>query len=296
MSGFSLLLGLAVLLLLARWAIRRGLAAPRVREQRDPGDLGLEFCTVECPTENGRMLRGWFIPARKGASPTASATVLLHGWGGNAETMLPLAEPLHRTGHTVLLVDARCHGMSDGDTFASLPRFATDLERAIGWLRVQPGIDPRRIAAIGHSVGAGAALLVASRAQTLAAVVSIAAFAHPDAMMRRWLSWRHIPYWPFGWAILAYVQHVIGTRFECIAPVNTIRHVHCPVLLAHGTADATVPVEEAWQIYANRAHDKVELLLMQGSHDEYAEMDTGIDAMLAFLSRHLPAQGELHEG
>jgi dipeptidyl aminopeptidase/acylaminoacyl peptidase len=292
MIGVSLLLGFLGMLLLARWAIRRGLAAPRVAERRNPGDLGLAFRTVEFPTANRRTLRGWLIPA---PAENAPAIVLLHGWGGNAETMLPLAGPLHRAGHAVLLFDARCHGMSDGDTFVSLPRFAEDLEHALGWLRRQPGVDPQRIAAIGHSVGAGAALLVASRSPLLAAVVSIAAFAHPAAMMRRWLAWRRIPYWPVGWAILEYVQHVIGTRFEHIAPVNTIRAVRCPVLLAHGTEDATVPVAEAQQIYAKRAHERVELLLLQGSHDEYAEMDAGIDAVLAFLSRHLQTKGEAHE-
>ena len=286
MIGFGLLLGLVFLLLLARWAIRRGLAAPRVAERRDPGDLGLAFRHVEFPTANGRTLRGWFIPAD---SAPAAAVAVLHGWGGNAETMLPLAAPLHRQGRAVLLFDARCHGVSDGDGFASLPRFAEDLEHAIDWLRGQPGIDPQRIAAIGHSVGAGAALLTASRSSRLAAVVSIAAFAHPAAMMRRWLTWRRIPYRPIGWAILEYVQHVIGTRFERIAPVNTIRRVRCPVLLAHGTEDSTVPAEEARLIFANRAHDAVELLLLQGGHDEYAEMELGIGAMLDFLARRLPA-------
>lgn len=292
MIGVSLLLGFLGMLLLARWAIRRGLAAPRMAERSNPGDLSLPFRTVEFPTANRRTLRGWFIPAPAGPAP---AIVLLHGWGGNAETMLPLAGPLHDAGHAVLLFDARCHGMSDGDTFVSLPRFAEDLEHALGWLCCQPGVDPQRIAAIGHSVGAGAALLVASRSPLLAAVVSIAAFAHPDAMMRRWLAWRRIPYRPIGWAILEYVQHVIGTRFERIAPVNTIRTVRCPVLLAHGTEDTTVPVDEARQIYANRSHDRVGLLPMQGSHDEYAEMDVGIDAILAFLGRALTQKGKGHE-
>lgn len=301
MIGFGLPTGLVVaivaiaaiivLLLAARRAIRRGLAAPRVLEGRDPGDLGLAFRPVEFPTANGRTLRGWFVPATDADAP---AVAVLHGWGGNAETMLPLAGPLHRAGHALLFFDARCHGMSDADEFVSLPRFAEDLDRALDWLRRQPGIDPQRIAAIGHSVGAGAALLVASRSAALSAVVSIAAFAHPDAMMRRWLAWRRIPYWPIGWGILEYVQHVIGTRFERIAPVNTIRKVRCPVLLAHGTEDATVPVGEARQIHANRAHDRVELLLMQGSHDEYAEMDVGIDAILAFLRRALVNTGESH--
>lgn len=294
MIGFGLLAGLVfvVALLLARAAIRRGLAAPRVPESRDPGDLGLAFSTVEFPTANGRMLRGWFMPA---AAVNAPAIAVLHGWGGNAETMLPLAGPLHRAGHALLFFDARCHGMSDADEFVSLPRFAEDLEHALDWLRRQPGIDPQRIAAVGHSVGAGAALLVAARSAALAAVVSIAAFAHPDAMMRRWLAWRRIPYRPVGWAILEYVQYVIGTRFEHIAPVNTIRSVRCPVLLAHGTEDTTVPVDEARQICANRSHDRVELLLMQGSHDEYAEMDSGIDAIGAFLGRALGQTGERDE-
>ncbi len=294
MIGFGLLagLGFVVVLLLARVAIRRGLAAPRVPERRDPGDLGLAFSTVEFPTANGRTLRGWYVPAAAGH---ASAIVVLHGWGGNAETMLPLAGPLYRAGHALLFFDARCHGMSDADEFVSLPRFAEDLEHALDWLHRQPGIDPQCIAAVGHSVGAGAALLVASRSAALAAVVSIAAFAHPDAMMRRWLAWRRIPYWPVGWAVLAYVQHVIGTRFERIAPVNTIRSVRCPVLLAHGTEDTTVPVDEARQIYTNRSHDRVELLLMQGSHDEYAEMDIGIDAIGAFLGRALGQTGERDE-
>jgi dipeptidyl aminopeptidase/acylaminoacyl peptidase len=284
--------GIVGLLLVVRALIRRGLAAPRIPERTDPGNLGLPFSSVEFPTANGRTLRGWFVPANDG---NASAVAVLHGWGGNAETMLPLAVPLHRAGHALLLFDARCHGMSDADEFVSLPRFAEDLEHALDWLRNQPGVDATRIAAIGHSVGAGAALLAASRSTTLAAVVSIAAFAHPDAMMRRWLAWRRIPYRPLGWAILEYVQHVIGTRFERIAPVHTIRTVRCPVLLAHGTEDTTVPVEEARQIHANRAHDRVELLLMQGSHDAYAEMDIGIDAVLAFLSRHLLTKGEPHE-
>lgn len=286
MAALGLLLGLTGLLLAARWLVRRGLAAPRMAEQRDPGDLGLAFQDVGFPTANGRTLRGWFIPAD---NAPAAAVAVLHGWGGNAETMLPLAAPLHRQGRAVLLFDARCHGMSDDDAFVSLPRFAEDLDHAIDWLGGQPGIDPNRIAAIGHSVGAGAALLAAARSSRLAAVVSIAAFAHPAAMMRRWLAWRRIPYRPLGWAILEYVQHVIGTRFERIAPVNTIRRIQCPVLLAHGTEDVTVPVEEARQIFANRAHDAVELLLLQGGHDEYAEMELGIGAMLDFLARRLPA-------
>ena len=263
------------------FAIRRGLTAPRVAETGDPG--ALPWRVVHLPAANEKQLFAWFIPA----APGAPALVVMHGWGGNAEMMLPLAAPLHAAGYSLLLVDARCHGRSDGDTFASLPRFAEDIESALAWLREQQGVDPAALGVIGHSVGAGAALLVAARQPELRAVVSLAAFAHPAAMMRRWLATLHIPYWPLGAYILAYVQRVIGFRFAAIAPVNTIARVACPVLLVHGLEDDTVPVAEAREIHAARAGDAVELLLIPGSHDDYGDIGLQIAGLRDFLDRAL---------
>ena len=261
------------------FAIRRGLTAPRVAETGDPG--ALPWHAVNLPAANEKHLFAWFIPA----APGAPALVVMHGWGGNAEMMLPLTAPLHAAGYSLLLVDARCHGRSDGDTFASLPRFAEDIEAALAWLRQQPGVDPAALGVIGHSVGAGAALLVAARQPDLCAVVSLAAFAHPAAMMRRWLATLHIPYWPLGAYILAYVQYVIGFRFGAIAPINTIARVACPVLLVHGLEDDTVPVAEAREIYGARAGDAVELLLISGSHDDYGDIGMQIAGLRDFLDR-----------
>jgi dipeptidyl aminopeptidase/acylaminoacyl peptidase len=284
MSGYPLIAWLSVLLLAGVagvWLLNRqihaSLAAPRVRESGVPD--GLPWREVSIPTVRGKKLFGWFIPAGE----RAPALVILHGWGGNAEMMLPLARPLHTAGYALLFFDARSHGRSDGDTFASLPRFAEDLEHAVDWLRVQGEVDEQRVGVIGHSVGAGAALLLATRRHDLSAAVSLAAFAHPAGMMRRWLQFKRIPFWPLGAYILFYVQRVIGHRFDDIAPAHTISAVNCPVLLAHGTEDETVPVSEAEEIYANRKDGRVRLLLMQGSHDEYTEMERHIGTVIGFL-------------
>lgn len=263
--------------------IRASLAAPRVRESRVPD--GLPWREVSIPTLRGKTLFGWFIPAGEGAP----ALAVLHGWGGNAEMMLPLADPLHAAGYALLFFDARSHGRSDGDSFASLPRFAEDLEQALDWLQARPEVDAARVGVIAHSVGAGAALLLAARRHDLAALVSLAAFAHPAGIMRRWLESRRIPYWPLGAYILFYIQRVIGRRFDDIAPCHTIRQVDCPVLLAHGTEDEMVPVSEAQEIYANRRDERVRLLLMPGSHDEYAEIDRHIGTVIGFLDTAMPA-------
>lgn len=279
--------GVAVVLVLAmfRLAIHRSLAPERIAETRTPGDVGLHHQDVTIPTENGKSLSGWFIPAdRQGRGP---AVVLLHGWGGNAETMLPLALPLHQAEFAVLLIDARCHGRSDEDSFSSMPRFAEDLGHAIDWLKSREDVDPHRVAVVGHSVGAAASLLAASRREDIAAVVSIAAFTHPVAMMQRWFEFKGIPYAPIRWLILRYVEWVIGHRFDDIAPVNTIRRVRCPTLLVHGAEDVTVPVSEAHAIHAARSGEHVCLKVVAGSHDDYADLDRELPALVGFLTSAL---------
>jgi len=259
--------------------IRLGFRPPRVKEKGSPADFGLAFEEVSIPAADGKRLFGWVIPAPHRPAP---AVAILHGWGGNAEMMLPLAPSLHRAGYAVLLFDARCHGRSDPDTFASLPRFAEDLEHALDWLAQQPAVDPTRLAALGHSVGAGAALLAASRSQWLAAVVSVSAFAHPESMMRRFLASRRIPHHPLGRHILRHVEKTIGYRFDDIAPVHTIRQVRCPVLLVHGAEDETVPVEEALAI--RDAGKDVTLHLLPGSgHDPAGKIEEHGAVLTDFL-------------
>ena len=263
-------------------AIHRSLAPERVVETRTPTDVGLLHQEVTIPSENGKHLFGWLIPAQgTGRRPAA---VVLHGWGGNAETLLPLARPLHEAGFALLFIDARCHGQSDEDRFTSMPRFAEDLGHAIDWLKQRPEIDPQAIASIGHSVGAAAALLSASRRTDVAAVVSIASFTHPVGMMRRWFVHKGIPYHPLGWLMLRYVEWIIGHRFDDIAPINTIRHVHCPVLLVHGTEDTTVPVSEAHAIHAARSGDHVRLRVVPGLHDRFTDLDRELPVLVDFLS------------
>jgi dipeptidyl aminopeptidase/acylaminoacyl peptidase len=294
---------------LVHWGIRKGLAAPRVPHHTDPGALGLAFETLRIGSENGRSLHAWFIPAPGAAavaavtdaataagvaqeeavvSPAAApAVVVMHGWGGNAALMLPLARPLHEAGYATLFVDARCHGASDDDSFASLPRFAEDTEHAFAWLAAQPGVDAERIALLGHSVGAGAVLFAASRTPQVAAVVSVAAFSHPAAMMRRWLAAKRIPEKPVGRYILDYVQKTIGHRFDDIAPVTTIARIRRPVLLVHGADDAVVPIDEAMQIYAMRGDTPVELMTVSGDHESFADLEHHMGQLVAFLGRVL---------
>lgn len=262
-AGLIVLAGVVALLgLAAPLAIHAGFRAPRRPEQGSPADWGLPYREVTLPSENGRELFGWYMPAPD--MDSAPAVVLLHGWGGNAEDLLPLAPPLHAAGYHLLAFDARNHGRSDSAGHSSMVRFAADLEHALDWLEQRPEVDETRLALIGHSVGAAAGLLVASRSERLAALVSLACFAHPGEMMDAMLSRKRLPR-SLRRSVLRYVEWVIGAAFRDIAPQRTIRRVQSPVLLVHGDCDDTVPIADAEQLYRNRSGDHVRLLRVPGA-------------------------------
>lgn len=266
-SALALAASLAALAAARRGAhalILRRLRAPRLRHEQTPADIGLEARELRLPTANGKRLFGWFVAAP--GSALRPAVVVMHGWGTNAGLMLPCVRPLAEAGISVLLLDARCHGASDDEAFTSMPRFAEDMAAGLDWLKRQPGVDGRRLALLGHSVGAAAALLCASRRDDIAAVVSLAAFAHPREVMRRLLAEQRVPYAPLGWYVMRHVQHVIGHRFDDIAPLATLPRVRCPVLLVHGRDDCTAPFSDAQRLHAV-AGGKAQLLPVAAGHD-----------------------------
>lgn len=304
-GGGSAVLVAGLLCMLVPLGIHFGFRAPRIRLRATPADLGLPYQSLRIPTARQRSLTAWLIPAqlaRPGgataegqtavADRRAQATILiLHGWGSNAEQMLPLAYPLAKAGFNLLLLNARNHGDSDSDTFSSLPRFAEDLEHAIDWLRQQQPARAAKIAVIGHSVGAGAALFAATRHAAIDAAISLSAFAHPAEVTARTMAHLPVPRPVVTLVVplvVRYTEWLIGHRFDAIAPINSIRSVRCPVLLAHGTADQLVPYDDAEQIYQQRADDDIQLIAIPGAgHDPTAQLETHYDQLVDFLGCHM---------
>jgi pimeloyl-ACP methyl ester carboxylesterase len=273
------IVGILLLLVIVLAVIHLGFRAPRIKETSTPGDIGIEYEQVQIPTHAGKQLFGWLLTQK-----TSDETlIILHGWGANIELMLPIALPFYEAGMNVLLFDARSHGQSDTDTFSSLPRFAEDLSHAIDWLKQTHPNSTQKIALLGHSVGAGAVLLEASRRDDIQAVISLSAFAHAAWVMHRYLKHFHIPS-PLRALVLRYVEWVIGHRFSSFAPLDTVCKIHCPILLVHGKDDTTVPIEDAHSIIANCPEPHLSLLeIDDAKHDSVEKIEEHGWQLVSFL-------------
>ncbi len=261
--------------------LKAGYGRPRVRRGLD-APPGLVATDVSLPGLDGSTLRGWFCRS-EGAAGRAAGAVVLHGWGGAAADMAPIAQPLIDAGIHTLLLDARCHGRSDDAEFTSMPSFAEDLGAGVRWLRDQPGVDPDRVLLVGHSAGAGACLLAARDDPRIAAVISLSSMADPREMMTRMLTVGRVPR-PFVRVSLRVVEHVIGTRFADFAPLVTLAALQVPVLLVHGDQDAVVPVEDVHRL-ARVARDPTVLVIPGAGHAEAVDTTVLADALRAFARR-----------
>lgn len=288
-SLWLLACGSAALWLLHRLAhqlLLYGLQVERMPHSATPASFGIPGACwrgLYLPGQHDDRLFAWYIhPASHFSGPRA-AVLLIHGWGANASTMLDALPALHHAGFAALALDARCHGLSSTARFSSLPRFAEDISAGLSWLKEQQGVDGQRLALIGHSTGAGAAMLRAAQGGDVAALVSLSAFAHPAEVMRRWLTQVRLPQAVIGSWILRHVQHVMGYRFDTIAPLHTLPRLSCPVMLVHGEADTTVPIDDACRLHASRPGSLL-LRVRNGTHDLRNSLEAEhYQAVLQFL-------------
>lgn len=154
----------ALAALLGGAALFKGLAPER---------YGLPKIEVLAPGKTGKRIAadglfGNYFPA-SGHGPHPAVLLLGGSEGGLGGGTHHMALALQQQGFAVFhLAYFGAPGQGDALEGVPLERF----DRGLDWLKAQPGIDPARVAVLGASKGAEAALLVASRRPDLAAVVA----------------------------------------------------------------------------------------------------------------------------
>ena len=94
-------------------------------------------------------IHGWWIEAKQ---PNAKVLLYLHGNGINVGANIAHANRFHQLGFSVLLIDYRGYGRSEG-MFPNEKRVYEDAVTAWNYLVQQQEIPPSQIFLYGHSLG-----------------------------------------------------------------------------------------------------------------------------------------------
>jgi pimeloyl-ACP methyl ester carboxylesterase len=248
-------------------AVKLGWRNQRVAHRRDPSSLGLAFETIRIPTAGGKSLHGWWIPSGKAGAP---CLVLVHGWGRNVERMLPWVEMLHPALYDLVVFDARHHGSSDADEYASMLKFSEDVRAAVDYAVRRRGAREGQIGVLGLSVGGSAAIHAAAHDPRIAAVATVGAFADPSdpraTIGKRW--WILAPGLPLAFWL---VERRIGFRFRDVAPERVIGRARARFLLIHGEDDVVIPVSHCRRLAAACPAARTWILKGRGHSDPHRE-------------------------
>lgn len=192
-------------------------------------------------------------------------------------------------------------------TVATAPANVHDCKAAVSWVRTQAGkygIDPDRIGIFGSSAGGHLASLVgltAGNGQLESetgmpltpgtAVRAVCVFCGPSDLVRL-----TIPEIKSAFAVLSgvtqqYLGGPIEERLELARLVSPLTHVTKdapPMLLMHGDADITVPIEESIILHEalKKAGADAELRIVKGAAHSIP-IDQVRDDVVAFFKRTL---------
>jgi len=126
--------------------------------------------TIEFKSGN-EMVRG--VLHEPTTPPPHPALVFAHGLLSTHREYGDYPERFCARGYLTLAIDFRGHGASEGQRgLMSTERNVEDLQRALDFIQAQPGVDPNRIALIGHSLGGDAVICTAARDERVRLVVA----------------------------------------------------------------------------------------------------------------------------
>ncbi len=287
----GLLLFVVAGVLFLDWGVTRMYRYQKVTHRKTPERYAIPFEEVWIPTEKGKRLYGWWMPAGEGAP----VLVLVHGWGRNLARMMPYIRALHPMGYSLLAFDARNHGSSSPEKHPTVWTFSQDTNAAVTYLLEQGLAEPDRVGVIGLSVGGGAAINASARDHRIKSVVTVGAISHPVRVMQAAFEKQHVPT-VVGNFLLGYMRLRFGLDFDAIAPVNNIRRSQASILLIHGDQDETIALAQAEALYQAGDKERVRLWVVPGKgHSDCHAHPQFWEKVGEFLAATLPGATPANE-
>jgi len=238
---------LAVLLLL--WSLQERITFPAPRAALpDPQSVLGYGEQIELRMQDGTRLVGWYLPPTVKDGPSSPAVLWFYGNGETIGAIWPVIRDFRPPHAALLVVDYPGYGASGGRASEAGIYEAGAL--AYQSLANKSGVDAKRIYIYGRSLGSAVATRTAAD-YPAAGLILESPFTSARDMAAR--TYRIFPLF------------LVRLKLDNL---GTIRRVHCPVLVFHGTADLLVPMEMGRRV-AEAAPGPKEFVMIEGAgHNE----------------------------
>lgn len=223
-----------------------------------------------------------------GRGPSRPVCVFGHGYRHTRRQGDPLALDLLQRGWSVLLFDFRGSGASGGLITTAGAKEAEDVRAVIEYLTRTRGVERGRIAYVGFSMGASAALLAGDALDGLAAVVLIAPYADLLATFEaRTLRFAGLPLRPWFSPTLWLWSRITGVDPAAVRPIDHVDRIDAPMLFVGASADWRAPPADLREMAARTGGRAEVVILPGGGHLWLARLDRPVRrVVLRFLDEH----------
>lgn len=213
-----------------------------------PADYNLNYDDLWLTTADGLKIKAWFIPAA--AERDRGQTILfLHGNAGNMASRLDRITIMQRQGFSVLAVDYRGYGQSQGRP--SEKGLYLDSRAAWEWLTKTKMKPAEKTIIWGYSLGGGPASWLAAQENEAAGLVLESTFTSATDVAGHYLPW--LP-----------VKLIMGQSFDTLSQLPLIK---MPLLVIHSPEDLIVPYRFGRQVFESYQGPKT-FVELHGSHVE----------------------------
>lgn len=189
------------------------------------------------------------------AAPEAPIVLYFHGNGEIAADYDDIAALYNQIGLTLLVMDYRGYGTSDGmPTSSDLLSDAVYVFEALDPLLEEHGLAPAQIYVMGRSLGSAAAIAIAQHAgERLAGLIIESGFSDTFALL----------------AVLGVQVRGADEDSDGFGNCSKIGQVTTRTLIIHGQNDVLIPATDGRALYhACAAHDKDLVLIPGAGHND----------------------------
>lgn len=243
----------------------------QAQKEYDEWVVNQELSEWEIKNKEGLNLWAQYYPAKDENEITILA---IHGYTVDHRDIVPAIKPFVEQGYSVLAIDQRGRGNSEGDYLGMGYLEKNDV---IEWIDAIIEHSPNnKIILYGESMGAATALLTAGEKlpENVIGVIEDCGYTSAYEMFEDQLKERfNLPAFPFLPVAELIGQIRAGYDFGNASPIKALKNATLPILFIHGGDDTYVPTWMGEKLYDSYQNQKELLIIPGAEHGASADIN-----------------------